>query len=361
MMRLPLLLTSMALLVSSNSAADPGLDSALGGVAADLPKWATVCVVQPSAGGKGSVYEWHDFKDTGQRQDFWPASTIKLYAVLAALELLDQHGMPLDTVVSFERQNEASQWRLDCARTAREMIGEVFRRSSNEDYTLLLRMVGLDRINTEFLVPARGFRSSALMRGYVKERPWAYVREEPQRITLTAVPAGKTIALEHRWSGRFYAEERGCTVIDAKTGNVTSPRELVDCLRRVFFHEHLPDKERFRMSAEALHFVRLGDKDTSWNGLAETGTDSGPYSWPDDLRQAFPGARFHHKCGLISDHALDLAWVETGPGSGFVWLLAVKAGHATKPDPGDVWVGRMTSALVPWLKQKLPPVSQPQR
>lgn len=356
-----MLLITMALLVSSISAADPGLDSALEGVAADLPKWATVCVVRPAAEGQGPVYEWHDFKDTGRRQDFWPASTVKLYAVLAALELLDQHGMPLDTVVAFEHQDKAGQWRIDCARTVREMVGEVCRRSSNEDYTLLLRLVGLDRINTEFLMPARGFPSSALMRGYVKERPWAYVREEPQRVTMTSVLPGKTITLEHHWKGRFYAEERGCTVIDAKTGNVTSPRELVDCMRRVFFHEQLPEKERFRIGPEALHFLRAGDKDSNWNGLAETGADSGPYSWTEELRQAFPGARFYHKCGLISDHALDLAWVETGPGTGFVWLLAVKAGHATKPEPGDLWVGRMASALVPWLKQKLPLLLLPQK
>ena len=43
------------------------------------------------------------------------------------------------------------------------MLSETFRRSSNEDYTLLLRMVGLDRLNSRFLIP--GATTFALLIG----------------------------------------------------------------------------------------------------------------------------------------------------------------------------------------------------
>ncbi len=62
------------------------------------------------------------------------------------------------------------------------------------------------------------------MRGYVKARPWAYVREEPQRIRLFAPDGTRSEPIEHTWSGRSWSRERGATVIDAATGNVTSPR-----------------------------------------------------------------------------------------------------------------------------------------
>jgi hypothetical protein len=41
---------------------------------------------------------------------------------------------------------------LDYARTMPEMLSEVFLRSCGVDYTLLLRLVGIDRINTELLI-----------------------------------------------------------------------------------------------------------------------------------------------------------------------------------------------------------------
>ena len=84
-------------------------------------------------------------------------------------------GLPLDVTVEFEHQTPDGKWVMDCARTMREMLSETFLRSSNEDYTLLLRMTGRDHINSKFLIPERGFKKSALMRGYVTRRPYVYL------------------------------------------------------------------------------------------------------------------------------------------------------------------------------------------
>ncbi len=302
MKRILVMATFLTMTAAAAALADPALDAALDRVAPELKKWACVCTVAPGPGpDKVPAFTWHDYRQTAGRTDFWPASTIKLYAVVAALELLNEHehGHGLDSVVSFEHRTGAGAWQLDCARTMREMISEVFRRSSNEDYTLLLRMTGVDRINTQFLTPARGFPSSALMRGYVKERPWVYVREEAQRIRLSAADGSHGVVVEHTWSGRFYAEERGCTVIDAKTGNVTSPRELAECLRRIFFHEHLPEAERYRLTAEQVEFLRHGGG--GFTGLETQAVESGPSSWVPAVQAAFPKARYFHKSGVISN------------------------------------------------------------
>jgi Beta-lactamase enzyme family len=328
--------------------ADPALDSALDAAVPDLQKWASICHVTGTA--EKPSFEWHDYRSSADHTDFWPASTIKLYAAIAALELLHEKGQPLDTIASFQHQDSAGIWHLDCARTVPEMLSEVFRRSSNEDYTLLLRLTGIDRINTQFLTPERGFPHSALMRGYVKERPWGYLREEPQRIHLSSASGTKPSVIQHHWSGRFYAEERGCTVIDAKTGNVTSARELTDTLRRLLFHDQIPETERFKLSSEQVNALLHGS--AGFTGLETTNPDSGPSSWSAKMQAYFPKARFYHKCGLISDHAMDLACLDDRANGGpcCLWLLAVKAGHATKPIDGEKRVAQMADALADWLK-----------
>jgi hypothetical protein len=332
-------------------AADSALDAALDTIAPDLQKWATVCVVRTPENGPPQ-FEWQDYGETGSRTNFWPASTVKLYAVVAALELLHEHGLSLDVVVTFEHREPDGTWRLDCARTIREMVSEVFRRSSNEDYTLLLRMTGIDRINGRFLVPARGFPHSALMRGYVKEPPWAYVRAQPQRIRVTAADGTKSAVIEHTWSGRSYSRERGGTIIDADTGNVTSPRELADCLRRVLFHEFLPETERFRISAEQLEFLRHGG--AGWTGLETRGKDSGPIAWTVALETLWPDARFYHKCGVISDYALEVACLDARAQGGpcFIVVPVIHAGSATKPRHGERLIGEMSLAIGRWIQER---------
>jgi hypothetical protein len=335
------------------NASDSALDSALDGVAPELKKWATICVVTRDGDG-GAQFNWRDYRDSGNAVDFWPASAIKLYAVVAALELINERGFPLDTAVIFERRENDGGWVLDCARSMREMISEVFRRSSNEDYTLLLRLVGIDRINTEFLTPAKGFSHSALMRGYVTGRPYGYVREEPQRLSLRTVGGEKTATHEHAWSGRFYAEERGPAVIDARTGNVTSLRELVECLRRVMFYEQLPEADRYQLTTGQLEFIRHGGGGLT--GL-ETRTDaSGPSAWKNGLDTTFPDARFYHKSGLISDYALEVAYLDDAAKSGkqFLFAAAVHAGSDSKPARGDALIGEMARRLGEWVKSHQP-------
>ncbi|HET6408761.1 MAG TPA: serine hydrolase [Chthoniobacteraceae bacterium] len=351
MLRISVLTSAIFALIHSTPASEKGrsLDEVLDDFAPGVKKWAAVCEVTNGADG-APVFTWHDYRETGFAVDFWPASCIKIYAVVAALELLNERGFPLDTAVTFERRTGDGEWVLDCARTVREMCSEVFRRSSNEDYTLLLRMVGIDRINTHFLVPEKGFPHSALMRGYVLGRPYGYVREEPQRITLIA--DGRRDVIEHTWSGHSYSEERGGSIFDAKTGNVTSPRELAESLRRIVFHEQLPVAERFRLTPEQLELVRYGH--AGLIGLETVHADSGPYSWKDGLDVVFPGARFYHKCGSISSYTLETAYLDDSKQSGrrFILVPVVAAGTETKPEPGKPIISKMSRAIGEWIRDR---------
>jgi hypothetical protein len=337
------------LAIDSPIASDPDLDAALDAIAPELKKWAAVCVIEKNEDGSPR-FEWFGYRDTARKLDFWPASTIKLYTAVAGLELLTDHGFPLETIVQFEHR-EGDRWVLDCARTMPEMLSEVFRRSSNEDYTLLLRMVGIDRINSALLIPTRGFPSSALMRGYVLPRPHCFKRAEAQRITLRTPDGMRSQVLEHSFSGRLYSEERGCTIIDPKSGNVTSPWELGECLRRVLFHEQLPEQDRYRLTAEQLTNLRNGADGRI--GLETKGEESGPSAW-DGLKEQFPMARFYHKCGVISNYALEVAALDDSANSGvhFILVPVINAGEVTKPLDGEKLVARMAAAIGDWVAKK---------
>lgn len=328
------------------------LDELLDPIAPDVKKWAAVCIVTDGPDG-APAFTWHDYRDTEFARDFWPASCVKIYTVIAGLELLNERGFPLDSTVTFEHREKDGTWVLDCARSMREMCSEIFRRSSNEDYTLLLRMVGIDRINTQFFTPEKGFPHTALMRGYVLGRPYGYTREEPQRITLTSVH-GRRETFEHTWSGHSYAEDRGATVFDSKTGNVTSPRELAESLRRILFHEQIPAAERYRLTPEQLELVRKGGQGLT--GMETTNFDSGPYSWKDGLDAVFPNARFLHKCGSISSYTLETAYLDDSKQSGhrFILVPVVAAGTDTKPEQGKPIISKMSRAIGEWVRDGAP-------
>jgi Beta-lactamase enzyme family len=323
------------------------LTDVLSPIAPELSKWAAVALVDGPP--ERPAFTWHYYKDAPDACDFWPASCVKLYTAVAALLRINALGGPaLDATIAIERQTNG-KWVLDTARAMRESLSEVFRRSSNEDYTLHLRICGLDWLNTEFFTAARGLAHSALMRGYVTNRPSVYLRDEPQRVTAY-FPDGKRAQYEHKWSGKSYSEPLGASIIDAKTGNVTTARDLVECLRRIMFHEVLPPSERYPLTAADLEFLRHGGD--GFTGLQTTGQESGPSAWKNGLDSVFPRAKFYHKTGLISNYALEIAYLDDSRDSGKRFLLApaINAGHATKPKDGDSLIAEMSKAIGIWAR-----------
>ena len=314
------------------------LDSIIDPIDPTIPKWASLVIVQNTE--DQPEFNWHHYRNSQEDVDFWPASTIKIYTVVAALEYLNKLERPLDSTLIFERQTEG-QWYLDTARTMREMISEVFRRSSNEDYTLLLRFVGIDRINTQFLIPQKGFPHSALMRDYVVHRPVVYENTEPQRIRVISSDK-EPIQIEHTWSGISYSEQRGATILSSTTGNSTSTAELAECMRRIMFHESLPESERYRLTDEQLVVIRYGGE--GLYGLENK--EAGPYAWEGNLKMIYPNARYFHKAGMISNYTLDVAYIEDDASkTRFILSLAAQSGK------GDT-VRKMAGALAEWVQSQ---------
>ena len=319
-----LLIVTLAFLSGLNPVrAEEPLDSLLSPIHPEIRKWATVIRVKnPDTAPEFSPTHFADSKDSVA---FWPASTIKLYTVIAVLEWMNTNRLPEDTSFTYSRQTPHKTWITDCSRTFTEMMSEVFRRSSNEDYTLLLRTLGIDAINTSFLIPAKGFPHSALMRDYVTYRPAVYENEEPQRIRATT-PEGSISYFEHRWSGTSYAAQRGATALSSTTGNCTSTAELADCLRRLIFHKSIPAAQRFAITEEQARFLCEGDPDRGVVGLENR--LAGAYGWQESGEVVFPNARFYHKAGLISTYALDVCYLsDTQSNNHLVLSLAAHSGE----------------------------------
>ena len=314
------------------------LDNLLKDISPDIKKWASVILVE---GDKSKPeFNWFHYQNSAEDVDFWPASTIKIYTVVAALEYLNELNLPADCALVFEHKKD-DEWILDSARTMREMISEVFRRSSNEGYTLLLRFVGIDRINTKFLIPEKGFPHSALMRDYITYRPPLYVNEEPQRITIYSND-NKPVRIEHTWSGISYAKQRGATALSSTTGNCTSTKELADCLRRIIFHHFLPESERYNLTDEQVKFIIEGGDGLT--GLENK--DAGPYAWEGSAEKVFPNAKFFHKGGLISTYSLDVAYIDDAESNKrFIVTVAAESGDTDT-------VTQMAKHIAEWVKAK---------
>ena len=264
------------------------------------PVWASLSYVQDEA--EGPAFRSYAYGDTADRTDFWVASTIKIYTATAALVLLHQEGLSLDTEATFSRRADpADPWIEDITVSFRDMIFDVFDHSSNSDYTLLLRFAGIDWLSTGFFTEAHGLPGTALLVPYVSDRPYRYDRSEEQRIVLD--DDGTVVERSHLWSGTAYDDLVGCGFRYGARANCSPPSELAEHMRRLMFHEWLPPEQQFDVDAGQLDWMRYGEGDTRVMNQPDS-------PWADGIRRVLPDAAYHHKAGRVSDYALDLHYVD---------------------------------------------------
>lgn len=260
--------------------------------------WAELIYVERLETGRR--YTKYPYAGSGNRTDFWPASTIKMYTATAALVLLEEQGFSIDAIATFSHQLNGV-WVEDLSMSFREIIRRTFDCSSNETYTLLLRFAGIDWINQSFFTPSNGFLQTTLMRDYVTDdaRPWSYNLTENQKITVEENRRSWT--REHSWSGRSYANERGCVIYNQSgTANCTSPHDLSEHMRRLISHRSLPESERFSIGQEAYAWYRGETGEAVLNNIEGPSYCGGPAY--EGVSAVFPSASFHHKEGLVSEY-----------------------------------------------------------
>ena len=288
--------------------------------------WAHVTKIERNTSGVETMH--YSYNDTAQRNDFWPASTIKMYTATAALELLTEYDMTLDAEVEFYHQDENEEWVFDTSMSMRELIRLTYDCSSNETYTLLLRLAGIDWLNGVYF-PRYGMNSTALMRGYVPstQRPHAYRLAEAQRILIT--DNGQTIERIHSDSGADYAGSAGCTVYNEYgLGNCSSPFDMSEHLRRIVMHDELESTQRYQIRDDLMRWYRGETGQMVLNNIL--GDDCGGPVYAG-VTQVFDNPTFMHKEGLVSSYRGSIHYVkDADSGTEYVAAIMVNSPDADR-------------------------------
>jgi len=124
--------------VDTTTLADGGLQ---------LGEGANVLAARIFDGGESPAYAFYEAGGGGFGGGFFPASAIKLLAAVGALDFARSLGFGGDAVVD-------GGYRL------RDYYDAALRWSSNEDYSALVRIAGVDRLNRQFL-PRHGYPSTS--------------------------------------------------------------------------------------------------------------------------------------------------------------------------------------------------------
>ncbi|MBI5499145.1 MAG: hypothetical protein HY907_02810 [Deltaproteobacteria bacterium] len=262
----------------------------------ELPEGFAVYAARVAEGVGGPAYVLYQAGAGAFTQEFWPASTVKVLAALAALDFVHSLGFTGAAQVAFDS---------GATDTLRAIIDRAIRVSSNEDYDLTVLVAGLDRLNEEFLTAERGFPTTVLERSY----GGGSVRRSPG---LTLTEGARTERVEARRGRASY----GC----ADNGNCADLFELTEAIRRVVLRSEIPEAERFGLDAADLAALdeALCNADSSY--------------FLDGARAAFGvEPRICHKTGSSrEDEALDHGLIED-PATGARYLLA-----AVIPGEGDI-------------------------
>jgi len=259
-----------------------------------------------------------DWRGTSQdRTDWWPASSVKLFAATAALEAVHGLGFTPAARVTFHydrstglplRPNGRDPARDEPVTLPLErIVRAAITPSDNQAFDRLVEVVGSDRLNGRFLRPRHGLRDTVLLRSYAYRvvDPATGHGSSRHSPPLTLVEGSRTRRLpERHGTGEYPCEQ----------GNCSSLRDLAEVMRRVMLHEELPERERFDLGPAELSLLRdaLSAPRERGNGVV------------DGLRAAFGGrpVRLYHKPGYALRWFSDVVFVEAAD-TGERWIVAM--------------------------------------
>ncbi|MEM9187963.1 MAG: serine hydrolase [Myxococcota bacterium] len=191
--------------------------------------------------------EYYSLGDTGFQHShgrFWPASTVKLMAVVAALETLAEHGLSGDAELST----------VDDDGRCEESVARLYHRtlaiSTNDTYNRMMRIAGLDEAAARF--ERWGLKDTALQRLYTRPFEGASLRT-PSRIFLRE--GDRELTLE-RPEGTF--RDPRCP----DDGNCTTLGDLVEVMRKVTLHHRLPVDDRFDLGDRDIARIHRAMRDS---------------------------------------------------------------------------------------------------
>ena len=263
-----------------------------------------------------AVYYPMDYHGTSRdRDNWWPASTVKLYAAVAALEKLGAMGFSPKAELTFGYGEDESRTLLapfdveaatPVTQPMSELIGQAVTESRNPEFDRLVEFVGAKRLNRYFLVPEKGIRDTVMMRAYsgrVKNP------ENGKTINRHSPP----IRVHEGTRERQLKEQLNTETYDCeRDGNCTTLSDLTEVLRRVMMHEHLPKSERYKLTENALALLRSALKRKTKGGVN------------DALKAEFKGRpiEIYHKGGYADRWFSDNIFLKIND-TGEQWIIAL--------------------------------------
>jgi len=268
------------------------LDAALAAEGYEMPEHSNAYAVRIVDGPGGPSYQPYQAGGGALVENFWPASSIKVLAALGALDFARSLGYTGAATVTFEGDADR--------RTLRSIYEAAIRDSSNYDYDLLVRIAGVDWLNSRFLTARNGFPLTSITEPYdgtdLQELPPMIINEGDRR---TYVPARET-KLKPK----------------CEAGNCSNLFEMAEAVRRIVLNDDLPPSQRFDLDRADVEDLKQALLDADGFFPAAVSEILG-----DD-------ALIYDKPGDVSDlDCLDVALVETAAGRRY--LLAATVPHAS--------------------------------
>lgn len=237
-------------------------------------KHLKILVIEIIPDGKGG-FTYHPYDNGGRafdRDNWWPASSIKLYAAVAALQVVRELGFSPRATATFQYEKKPRTLAVS------RIVELALTPSNNRAFDRLVEIVGFDRINGRFFKPRNGFRQTVFLRSYARR----VVTPETELGTPRHSPA---IEFKERKKTASQPERHGKGEYKCPyQGNCTTPWELAETMRRVMMHEHLPSGEQFALGKPELKVLRK-----ALSGKRSRGT-----SVVDALCGAFGGDKILH-------------------------------------------------------------------
>jgi hypothetical protein len=248
---LALLVPSFVLGVTTSASAQDSVDhetlaTLLGERGFVAPEGFKALVVRIDQSADGTLTQrYFDWQGTSRdRDDWWPASSVKIFAAVAALERLHALGFPIHTWLTYHYDEGEVTRRMD------HIIRHALELSSNSAFDQLVELVGFDEINTEFFVPDNGFVDTVFLRAYGgRNRDPATsngLNRNSPRITLRRGSREREVP-PRNGRGNYACPDQG---------NCTTMIELAEVMRRIMLHEMLPENERYALRSTDLEVIR---------------------------------------------------------------------------------------------------------
>jgi len=185
-------------------------------------------------------FDWHGTSDDGEGWN--PASSIKLYAAIAALKRIEEAGFSSNATAHYRSDHRHRQRVADLVRDG--IID-----SSNIAYNRMVQLASFDYLNGTFLTEANGFEAAALMRAYYPSKWKAMGESSSLRVApdIVLVEGEKRVELPGG---------RGEISTDCGNAACSTLQDLAEAMRRLMLQEQLPASESFGLALDDLIMLR---------------------------------------------------------------------------------------------------------